>query len=225
MLTFELKSSIVPLHTLSKRSRFVSKIVSPCVVLTALMSSSQLVLANDSEGETVVPPMTVFGIKKADDTYTQISEIEWHQSNDKSISKESDGSYTVKSTTNSYSLKKLMISLGRPMVNVDLRYAKRSSSMTAEGNLTFKKLVEALGYLDEGARIHLTPIVDGSSSAARVLMQRRLEELLRSIQLELDVNLVVKPHKVRNQNAEKPSKINSGTSDLWRIKIQQQRSQ
>ncbi len=213
----------MPLHTLSKRSKFVSKIISPCVVFTALMPLSQLSFGRDSEAETVVPPMTVFGIKKADDTYTQISEVEWHQSNDESITKESDGSYTVKSTTNSYSLKKLMISLGRPVVNVDLRYAKRSSSMTAEGDLIFKKLVEALGYLDEGASIHLTPIVDGSSSGARVLMQRRLEELLRSIRVELDVNITVKPHKVRHQNTEKSRKISSGTSDLWRIKIQQQR--
>jgi len=213
----------VPLHTLSKRSKLVSKIIPSCVVILALMCLSQLAFGSDPEAETVVPPMTVFGIKKADDTYTQISEIEWHQSNDKSITKESDGSYTVKSTTNSYSLKKLMISLGRPVVNVDLRYAKRSSSMTAEGRLIFKKLVEAIGYLDDGARIHLTPIVDGSNSAARVLMQRRLDELLRSIQVKLDVNIIVKPHKVRNKNAEQSSKINSGTSDLWRIKIQQQR--
>lgn len=215
----------MPLHTLFKRSRFVSKIISPCLIFLALMSYKQLSFGSDPEAGAVVPSMTVFGIKKADDTYTQISEVEWHQSNDESIAKESDGSYTVKSTTNSYSLKKLMVSLGRPVVNVDLRYAKRSSSMTAEGDLTFKKLVEALGYLDDGARIHLTPIVDGSSSAARVLMQRRLEELLRSIEVELEVNIIVKPYKVRNQNAEKSSKIKAGTSDLWRIRVQQQRVQ
>lgn len=213
----------MPLHTLSKRFKLVPKVMAPFVVLSAMVPMSQLALGSDSEVETVVPSMTVFGIKEDDDSYTQISEIEWHQSNDKSITKESDGSYTVKSTTNSYSLKKLMISLGRPVVNVDLKYAKRSSSMTAEGGLFFKKLVEALGYLDDGARVNLTPVVDGSSSAARALMQRRLDELLRSIQAELDVKVTVKPHKVRNQNTQKSSKIGTATSDLWRIRIQQQR--
>lgn len=213
----------MPLHTLSKKSRFVSRIVSSCLILSAPLLLSHHALGGDSGEATVVPPMTVFGIKKDDDTYTQISEVEWHQSNDKSIAKESDSSYTVRSTTNSYSLKKLMVSLGRPVVNVDLRYAKHSSSMTAEGGLTFKKLIEALGYLDDGARIHLTPMVDSSSSAARVLMQRRLDELLRAIQGELDVDIVVKPYKIRSQGDGKLSKIKSGTSDLWRIRVQQQR--
>ncbi len=215
----------MPLHTLSKRSRIVSQLIPSYLTVLLLISFTQQSFGSDSEAGTVVPSMTVFGIKKADDSYTQISEVEWHQSNDESIAKESDGSYTVKSTTNSYSLKKLMGSLGRPLVNIDLRYAKRSSSMTADGDLTFKKLVEALGYLDDGARIHLIPIVDDSSSAARVLMERRLEELLRSIKVELEVNLIVKPYEVRNRNASKPGKVKTGTSDLWRIKIQQQRIQ
>lgn len=174
--------------------------------------------------------MTVFGIKKADETYTQISEVEWHQSDDESVAKESDGSYTVKSTTNSYSLKKLMVSLGRPVVNVDLRYAKHSSSMTADGDLTFNKLIEALGYLDKGARVQLTPIVESSSSSARSLMQRRLVEIQRSLLASLDIDLVVKPSKVRQQKVQKQNthKATKGKvmgSDLWRIEVQQLRAQ
>jgi len=181
--------------------------------------------ADESEAAMVLPSMTVFGIKKADDTYTQVSEVEWHYSNDKSIVKESDGSYTVKTTTNPYSLQKLMVSLGRPVVKIDLRYAKRSSSMTADGDSTFNKLVDALKHLGGGARVELTPTVDGASSGARALMQRRLEELVRSVRAELDVDIIVKPHKVQYSKSKRSSKAKVSTFDLWRIRIQQLRSQ
>ena len=177
-------------------------------------------LASESETIVVLPSITVIGIQKSDNTFTQVSEVEWDESNDRSVVKERDGSFTAKSTTNPYNLKSLIVSLGSPLVNLDIRYAKRSSSMTADGRLVFNKLVEALEYLDEGTRLELIPTRDASSKSNDALMQRRLDELLRLISSKNNIGVEVKPSQINRTLPESTV----GTSDLWRIKFRQIRA-
>ena len=203
----------MPLHTLK-----LNLSLSSLFVLVICFITSPLLLASESEGSVVLPSITVFGIKKSDDTFVQVSEVEWGEFDDKSVTKENDGSYTARSTTNAYDLKSLIVSLGSPIVNIDISYAKRSSSMTADGRLIFNNLVEALRHLDDGTRLEITPTRDNSNT--KDIMQRRLDELLRLISDRHDIAVVVKP-SLSNQ-AYQPS--SSGRSDLWRIKLRQIRA-
>jgi hypothetical protein len=207
--------SIVPLLTSSK---FIST-----PLLRALSCSALYFLATvgsiddaiaDPKGSTELPQMIVFASKNSDNTYTQISEVEWHDGNDVSIVAEKNGSYSPSSTTNSYSLNSLLGSLGRPIVNIDLGYASGSSSMTAEGTLTLKNLLEAFRYLEDGVSLELTPTLAASTGASKVLMQRRLEELLKALSRSSMVNLKIKQVAVQRR-ADK----NHSRSDRWRIQI------
>jgi len=160
--------------------------------------------------------MTVFATRKPDNTFVQNSEVEWDGSADSSITIEADGSYTAKSTTNPYSLKSLIASLGSPAVNIDISYAVNSISMTADGRSALATLVESLGYLDSGTKIRLTPVWTRESVTLK-LTQRRIEVLSKALTRDTDVDVRVTSSKVLSGAAS-----NARRSDIWRIQIQRE---
>ena len=162
--------------------------------------------------------MTVYAFKNSDNTYTQMSEIAWVDSNDPTIIAEKDGSYSPSSVTNSYSLNMLLLSLGRPKINIDLGYAPGSTSMTADGALTATKLLESFKYLNEGDVLEITPTLEASNQANKQLMKRRLEELSRFLSRNLNAEFKFKPVKIL-----KESNVNAASSKTWRIQIRRAR--
>jgi len=169
-------------------------------------------------GSIELPSMTVSARKNADNTYTQMSEIEWVDVNDRTIVAQIDGSYSPSSMTNSYSLNQLLLSLGRPKINIDLAYAAGSTSMTADGNLTVKKLLESVKYLNEGDILEITPTLEATNQANKQLMQRRLDELSGFLSRSLNVRFIFKPVKVLSQSG-----VNAASSKMWRIQIRRGR--
>jgi len=173
-------------------------------------------LRAEDQVERVLPSMTVFATRKPDNTFVQNSEVEWDGSADSSITIEADGSYTAKSTTNPYSLKSLIASLGSPAVNIDISYAVNSISMTADGRSALATLVESLGYLDSGTKIRLTPVWTRESVTLK-LTQRRIEVLSKALTRDTDVDVRVTSSKVLSGAAS-----NARRPDIWRIQIQRE---
>lgn len=203
----------MPLHA-SKISLILTQAVSVILMLSLIPICTALA---QEQAIVEIPSMTVFGIKKPDNSFTQFSEVEWHPSNDPTIVGEKDGSYTANSTTNSYSLKNLLEALGRPTVNIDLAYARNSVSMTAEGSLMLDTLHHAFRYLDNDITLELTPTVSGSDASSQKMTQRRLEVLLKSVERAANVSIKVLPAKVAKHQQKQPSSL-----DLWRVRIQRQ---
>ena len=200
----------MPLLTLKKNSRIVSFLV---LTVPALIAFSSLSLA-DEPSVLVLPPMTVFGTKNADDTYTQTSEIAWHDANDPSIIAEGDGSYTARPTTKSYSLKTLLASLGRPRVNIDFTYAANSISMTAAGKLTLSTLLEALAYLDGDVVLEVTPGSSGQASSSNQLMKRRLDALKTIFERKTTLGF-----KIKSPKSLAGGKTTNDRSTTWRVQL------
>ncbi len=171
------------------------------------------VLAEQQSGA-VLPPMTVFGIRNSDNTFSQKSEVAWHDDNDPTIVRQTDGSYTAKSTTNPFNLTSLLASLGQPTLNIDLAYAPNSASMTAEGNLMLNTLLESFKYLSEDSSLQLTPTIAGSEQSSRRIMQRRLEVLSKTLAMNAQVDIKLLPAKVVAIKAPK-----LGGFETWRIQI------
>jgi len=171
-------------------------------------------LRAEDQVERVLPSMTVFATRKSDNTFAQNSEVEWDSSADSSIKIEADGSYTAKSTTNPYSLKSLIASLGSPRVNIDISYAVNSVSMTADGRSALATLIESLSYLDSGTKIRLTPARE-RESATRKLTQRRIDVLSKTLARDTNVDVHVTSSKVLSDATS-----DTRRSDIWRIQIQ-----
>jgi hypothetical protein len=168
----------------------------------------------DDNGDINLPAMTVFAIKNADNTFKEISEVEWLDTNDLTIVVQKDGSYSPSSTTNSYSLNMLLASLGRPTVNIDLSYAAGSTSMTAEGALTIKNLIESFKYLGAEATLELTPTFEASNRVSKQLMQRRLEELKSTLARNSQVDFKIRPAKILRLTG-----VYAASVELWRIQL------
>jgi hypothetical protein len=162
--------------------------------------------------------MTVYASKNSDNTYTQMSEIAWVDANDPTIVAQKDGSYSPSAVTNSYSVNLLLMSLGRPKINIDLGYAAGSASMTADGTLTVTKLLESTKYLNEGDILEITPTLEASNQGNKQLMQRRLEELSRVLSRSSNAEFKFKPVKILRQ-----SSVNAASSKLWRIQVRRAR--
>lgn len=198
----------MPLHT------FNNPLVAVLIYVLALFwQPFDSVLAEQQSG-TVLPSMTVFGIRNSDNTFSQKSEVAWHDGNDPTIFRQTDGSYTAKSTTNPFSLKSLLASLGQPTLNVDLAYAPNSASMTAEGNLMLNTLLESFKYLNDDSSLQLTPTIAGSEQSNRRIMQRRLEVLSETLAMKAQVDIQLMPAKVLTTEAPK-----FGGFETWRIQI------
>jgi len=166
----------------------------------------------------VLPPMTVFGIKKSDTNYTQRSEVAWNEANDATIVRQQDGAYTVKSTTSPFNLNTLLASLGSPTVNIDFGYAINSSSLNADGNSTLRNLLEALKYWGEEVTLQVTPTVSASDELSRSLMLRRLEVLKEMLVLHTHVTIKFAP--VRTLRGDSKLRINQQAGfDVWRIRV------
>ena len=201
----------MPLHTLSKS---IGIVLSTTLFLFLFLLPVGLLQADEQES-LVLPSMTVFANKKSDNTFTQRSEVAWVDANDPTIVHESDGTYTAKSTTNSYSLKTLLAALGSPTVNVDLNYASNSVSLTADGNRMLGTLVESFDYLSsDGAVVKLTPTLGTSEKASKKIMLRRLEVLVNTLATSTQVKLKVMPAKLLSGGTEKHR-----LSEAWRIHI------
>ena len=198
----------MPTHLLNKTLR---------VFLYTLLASASLAKAHQHVS-IELPEMTVFATKKADNTYVQTSEVAWLDANDLSIVAESNGTYTATSTTQPYSLMAFLESLGRPRLNIDFGYAADSVSMTAEGNLALNTLLEALEYLRAGQTLEISPTFDGSKRANRVIMQRRLEVLRKTLEISGRVNFKVMPAKVLVRN-----RAGALQSDVWRVQFRRGR--
>jgi hypothetical protein len=180
----------VPLHTFIKPTIITLRRIFCCSAFYCLLITQ--VNAED-KSSIELPSMTVFAVKNADNTFSEMSEVEWLDSNDLTIVPQNDGSYSPSSTTNSYSLNMLLASLGRPKVNIDFGYAAGSTSMTAEGALTITNLLESFKYLSSGAVLELTPTFEPSNRASKQLMQRRLEELSSTLARRSHVDFRIKP--------------------------------
>ena len=169
-----------------------------------------------AQQEQVLPTVTVIGSKGDGDSITQRSTVEWLESNDPTIVKESDGSYTVGATTDPYSLKSLILASGNPSVNIDLSYAKNSVSMTADGRSALATLLESLRYLGEGShQIQLTPL-NTPKQADKSITQRRVDSLKAIIQ-NRGINLKVASSKILYGVDSKSKQTNN-----WRIRIRYQ---
>jgi hypothetical protein len=209
----------VPLHTFNKSISTPLPRAFCCSVLCCLVITLSIAKSNaDQNGSIELPSMTVYASKNSDDTYTQMSEVAWVDTNDPSIVVQKDGSYSPSSVTDSYSLNVLLLSLGRPKINIDLGYAAGSASMTADGNLTLTKLLESFEYLNEGDILEITPTLEASNQANKQLMQRRLEELSSAMSRSSNVEFKLKPVKVLRQ-----SSVNAASSKMWRIEIRRTR--
>jgi len=183
------------------------------VVLTAAFFSSLVfvssaVRAQDEEVR-VLPSVTVFATRGPDNEVTQRSEVEWDTSNDSTIKKESDGVYTVGDTTNPYSVKSLILSLGSPEVNFDIKFAKNSATMTADGRSMLSTLIDTLGHLDEGTTISLTP-VNSAIQNSKNITQRRFDSLRGALLRNKKINVKFLPSEIKGSK----SKL-----DEWRIKV------
>ena len=202
----------MPLHTLNKKLRRpVGIVLCTCFLFMANASS-----ATEESSETVLPSMTVFATKQPDNTFTQTSEVAWDIKNDPTITLEADGEYTAKSTTNSYSLKSLIVSLGRPTINIDIGYALNSVSMTAGGRSTLATLIESLRYLESGATLKLT-YADALEAASKGVIQRRVDALREVLDRETHVKVNVISGKGLLDVAP-----TTKHSDVWRIQIRRE---
>jgi hypothetical protein len=190
-----------------------------CSLLCCLLIITPVAKSNaDQNGSIELPSMTVYASKNSDDTYTQMSEVAWVDTNDPTIVAQKDGSYSPSSATNSYSLNLLLLSLGRPKINIDLGYAAGSASMTADGKQTVTKLLESFKYLNEGDVLEITPTLEASNQANKQLMERRFEELSRVLSRRSKVEFRFKPVKILRQ-----SSVNAASSKMWRIQIRRTR--
>ncbi len=200
----------MPLLTIKKTQKLVLRAALTPLVFIALAPLSKA----EDEAALVLPPMTVFGTKNSDNSYTQTSAIAWQDANDLTISVEDDGSYTTKATTKSYSLKTLLVSLGRPRVNIDFAYAANSISMTAAGKMTLSTLLEAFGYLDSDVVLEVTPTFNDRTRGGNQLMQRRLDALRRVLERNTQVSIKVKSPKIVTLDSATDKR-----STTWRVQI------
>lgn len=201
---------VVPIYKRSLQN--IREVLIALLFLNCLSGYSK---PSKAEEVRILPPITVFATRKPDNTFVQRSEVEWHKSNDSTITKEVDGTYTARDTTNSYSLKSLIVSLGSPAVSIDISYAANSTSMTADGRLALATLIKSLGYLDKGTKIHLTP-VNKPYQTGKTITRHRVKMLRETLtQQNRDIDFKFMPSKTLTGVASK-----SKRSDLWRIQIQ-----
>lgn len=172
--------------------------------LSLLFSHS--ICAETEEAARVLPSVTVFASRNSDNKVVYRSEVEWHLSNDPTITRAQDGTYTAGDTTKPYSLKSLFVSLGSPAVNFNISYAKNSTSMTADGRSVFSTLIEALVLLDEGTTVLLTP--NTSSQSNKTIMQRRVDSLRETLVNSKGINLEVTPSKTLKTTNKKSKRDN-----------------
>ena len=191
-----------------------------CVKLTTSLFFSLLfshsICAETEETARVLPSVTVFATKGPDNKVAYRSEVEWHLSNDPTITRAQDGTYTAGDTTQPYSLKSLIVSLGSPAVNFNISYAKNSTSMTADGRSVFSTLIEALVLLDEGTTVLLTP--NTSSQSNKSITQRRVDFIRETLVNSNGINLKVTPSKTLKSTGSK-SKQNNQLQILIQRKI------
>lgn len=185
------------------------------VIIIGSLLSSCVVLQGIRAEEQVLPEMTVIAIKGDEGNIIQRSSVEWSESNDPSIVKEADGSYTVGATTNPYSLRSLMVSSGSPVVNVDLSYAQNSTSMSADGRSALQTLLESLSHFEEKVHIHLRPI-NTPYQADKAITQRRIDSL-RAIFQNRGINLKIVSAKIVSQTSLQSKRLNH-----WRVQVQYQ---
>lgn len=176
----------------------------------------QNVRAQSDDEAQILPSMTVFAKRGPDNKLVETFEVEWHESNDPTIKKEFDGTYTAGHSTKPYALKSLISSLGSPAVNLDIRYAKNSVSLTADGSSALTKLIDALSSLDEGTSVRLTPI-NKPDQVNKSITQRRFDSLKAALMQSLGIDLKIMPSKRFNPRDSKLKQAN-----YWRIQVQRE---
>ena len=183
------------------------------IAITSLLLGFSVSL--QAEEARVLAGITVIASSNADNTFTQRGEVKWQKNDDPTIKKERDGTYTAGDTTNSYSLKSLLVSLGSPAVNIDLSYARNSVSMTADGRAILKTLQESLEHLEEGTTIRLA-LINKPHQIGKDVTKRRAEILRNTLSNNPNIKLKLAPNKRFSGKAPKSA------SDLWRIQIQRE---